>query len=376
MSITSELGDLVAESAENPSTLSGQLSAHGVSRRSFMKYSATLTAMLSLPTALSPKVAAALENVTKPTLVWLNFQDCAGNSEALVRARNPNLGELVLSLLSIEYTEVLMAAAGHQAEEALANAVNRGGHIVVVEGSIPTAENGIYCTVGGKTAIQVLQEATKGAAAVLAIGTCATYGGLPAASPNPTAAVGVSEIIGGVPLINIPGCPANADNITGVVAHYLTFGSLPACDEIGRPLFAYGDRIHDNCPKRGHFDAGQFAETFGDYGHRNGWCLYKLGCKGPSTYSNCPTQQFNEHTNWPIGAGAPCTGCVEPGFWDSMTPIYDRLPDISGFGTSTNADKVGVAAAGVLATALTVHGVAKAVQHSRNAEDHNEEHSE
>ena len=177
----------------------------------------------------------------------------------------------------------------------------------------------------------------------------------------------------GKPVINISGCPANADNITGVIAYYLTFGALPACDEKGRPLFAYGDRIHDNCQRRGHFDAGQFAEEFGDYGHRNGWCLYKLGCKGPSTFSNCPTQQFNGHTSWPIGAGAPCSGCVEPGFWDSMTPIYDRLPDINGFGTSTTADKLGAGAALGLATALTVHGVAKAVQHkNENAEEKSE----
>lgn len=351
---------------ELPETLAGQLAARGIDRRRFLQYSATLTAMLALPEALAPQVAAALAAVDKPTLVWVNFQDCAGNSEALLRARNPDVATVILDLLNVDYQEVIMAAAGHQAEAAKEAAIARGGHIVVVEGSIPLAEDGIYCTIAGKTAIQILDEVTKNAAAVIAVGTCATYGGLPAAKPNPTGAVGVEGLVNGKPVVNIPQCPANADNITGVIAHYLTFKSLPALDGFGRPLFAYGDRIHDNCPKRGHFDAGQFALEFGDEGHRKGWCLYKLGCKGPSTFANCPTQQFNDGTNWPIGAGHPCVGCAEPNFWDTMTPIYDRLPRIAGMNAAVTADRVGAVAAGALATGLVAHGTMKIVQHRKH----------
>jgi len=370
--IRTELGLKMTQpvSDESMATLGAQLGLHGIDRRKFMQYSATITAMLALPPAFAPQVAAALTAVDKPTLVWLNFQDCAGNSEALLRARDPDVATIILDLLSVDYMEVVMTASGHQAEAAKDAAVARGGHIVVVEGSIPLKDDGIYCAIGGKSAVQIIGEATKGAAAVLAIGTCATYGGLPAAKPNPTGAVGVEGLVNGVPVINIPTCPANADNITAVIAHYLTFKTLPPVDDIGRPLFAFGDRIHDNCPRRGHFDAGQFALEFGDEGHREGWCLYKLGCKGPSTFANCPSQQYNGHTNWPIGVGAPCVGCSEPDFWDTMTPIYDRLPRIAGMDASLTADRVGTLAVTALATGLVVHGASKISSHKRAAAGH------
>ena len=351
---------------ELPSNLAGQLAARGIDRRKFLQYSASITALLALPEALAPQVANALASVDRPTLIWLNFQDCAGNSEALLRARHPDVATIILDLLNVDYMEVVMAAAGHEAEAAKDAVIAKGGHIVVVEGSIPLEEDGIYCCIGGKTATQIIDECTKTAAAVLAIGTCATYGGLPAAAPNPTGAVGVAGLVNGKPVVNIPQCPANADNISAVVAHYLTFKALPACDDLGRPLFAYGDRIHDNCPRRGHFDAGQFALMWGDEGHRKGWCLYKLGCKGPSTFANCPTQQFNGGTNWPIGVGHGCVGCSEPDFWDTMTPIYDRLPRIAGMNAAVTADRIGTIAAGALATGLVVHGSLKLVQHRKH----------
>lgn len=366
--IRTELGLTMTHDVSETSmaTLGGQLSLHGIDRRKFLQYTTTLTAMLALPPAFAPQVAAALSAVDKPTLVWLNFQDCAGNSEALLRARDPDVATIILDLLSVDYMEVVMAASGHQAEAAKEAAIAKGGHIVVVEGSIPLNDDGIYCAIAGKSAIQILDEATKNAAAVLAIGTCATFGGLPAARPNPTGAVGVEGLVNGKPVVNIPQCPANADNITGVIAHYLTFKSLPACDDLGRPLFAYGDRIHDNCPRRGHFDAGQFALAWGDEGHRKGWCLYKMGCKGPETFANCPSQQFNGHTNWPIGAGHGCNGCAEPNFWDTMTPFYDRLPRIAGMDAAVTADRVGTIAAGALATGLVVHGSLKIAQHRKH----------
>lgn len=361
---------------ELPHNLAGQLAARGIDRRRFLQYSATVTAMLALPEAMVPQVANALAAVDKPTLVWLNFQDCAGNSEALLRSRNPDVATVILDLLNVDYQEVVMAAAGFQAEASKAAAIKAGGHIVVVEGSIPLNEDGIYCCIGGKSAIDILDECTKDAAAVLAIGTCATYGGLPAARPNPTGAVGVEGLVNGKPVVNIPQCPANADNITAVIAHYLTFKALPACDDLGRPLFAYGDRIHDNCGRRGHFDAGQFALAFGDEGHRKGWCLYKLGCKGPATFANCPTQLFNDGTQWPIGVGHGCVGCAEPDFWDTMTPVYDRLPRIAGMDAATTADRVGTIAAGALATGLVVHGSLKIAQHRKHGINQPEPKSE
>src|SRR6266511_1610846 len=294
---------------------------------------------------------------------------------AFLSYRNPSVAELVLGMLSIDYQETIMAAAGHDAEAALDSTVAKGGHLVVVEGSVPTGDGGVYCTIGGKTAQQRLKEATKGAAAVVNVGTCSSFGGIPAAAPNPTGAVGVPDLVSGVPVLNLPGCPVNADNLTATLAHYLTFGELPAADDLGRPLFAYGERIHDACPRRGHFDAGQFALEWGDEGHRKGWCLYKLGCKGPSTSHNCPSVQWNGSTNWPIGAGHPCVGCSEPFFWDTMTPFYGRLPKLPGLGVETSAERVGLTIVAATAAGFGAHGVGKAIQH-RVARSRDDRHAD
>ena len=340
-----------------------RLAGYGLSRRTFLQYCAGLAVVLALPPRLVPRIARALAATDKPGVVWLEFQDCAGNTESFLRSRNPAVADIILDLLSVDYHETIMAAAGQQAEAAKDATLAKGGYLLVVEGSIPEGAGGVYCTVGGKTAIQQLQDAATHAAAVISVGTCASYGGIPAASPNPTGAVGVQDIVSGVPVINLPGCPANADNITGTLVHYLTFGSLPARDSQGRPLFAYGQRIHDACERRAHFDAGQFALEFDDEGHRNGWCLYRLGCKGPETFHNCPTVQWNDSTNWPIGAGHPCVGCSEPYFWDVYTPIYQHLPRVPGFGVETSADKIGLEIVAGTAALFAAHGVAKAVQH-------------
>jgi hydrogenase small subunit len=348
-----------------PGTLGERLATAGVSRRSLLRWAAGITSVMALPPVLAPEVAHAVETARKPTLVWLEFQDCTGDTESFLRSRSPGVGDLILDMVSVDYHETIMAASGAQAEESLAQALADGGHIVVVEGSVPLGADGAYCVIGGRTAVQRLTEAAKGAVAIVNVGTCSAYGGLPAAAPNPTGAVGVSDVVKGVPIINLPGCPANVDNITATLVHYLTFKQLPATDDKGRPLFAYGDRIHDNCPRRGHFDAGNFALEFGDEGHRKGWCLYKLGCKGPSTWHNCPVQQWNDRTSWPIGVGAPCVGCSEPAFWDTMMPMYDRLPHVSAAGHDLTADKIGLSLVGATFAGATVHGVAKVLQQKR-----------
>jgi hydrogenase small subunit len=344
-------------------SLGEKLEARGITRRTFLAFSAGITATLALPSVFSERIARALEAADKPSLIWLEFQDCAGNTESFLRAHNPGVAEIILDLLSVDYHETIMAAAGHQAESVKDAIVAEGGQIVVVEGSVPTADGGIYCTIAGKTAMQHLEEAAAGAAAIVNVGTCSSFGGIPAASPNPTGARGVPDVVSGVPIINLPGCPMNVDNLVGTVAHYLTFGALPPTDGQGRPLFAYGQRIHDNCERRAHFDAGQFALEWGDEGHRKGWCLYKLGCKGPSTFHNCPSIRWNDGTSWPIGAGHGCVGCSEADFWDTMSPFYERLPKPPGFGVTTNADQIGLAIVGATAIGFGAHGVAKVIQH-------------
>jgi hydrogenase small subunit len=359
-------------------TLGDELGVRGITRRRFLAFCASLTATLALPSVYSERIAHALQTREKPTLIWLEFQDCAGNTESFLRAHEPGVADIVLDILSVDYHETIMAAAGAQAEAAKAASLEAGGHIVVVEGSVPTADGGVYCTIAGRTALQHLEEAAEGAAAIINVGTCSSFGGIPAAAPNPTGARGVGQVIRGVPIINLPGCPMNVDNLLGTVAHFLTFGALPATDEQGRPLFAYGQRIHDNCERRAHFDAGQFALEWGDEGHRKGWCLYKLGCKGPSTFHNCPSQRWNTGTNWPIGAGHGCVGCSEANFWDTMTPFYGRLPAPPGFNVNTTVDRIGLGIVGATAVGFAAHGVAKIVQNKRapREEDTEVEHTE
>ena len=348
------------------SWLRTELLRHGVSRREFMAFCTSMAATLSLPTAVAAQIARAVAKTDKPVLVWLEFQDCAGNSESFLRASRPSAADIILDALSIDYHETIMAAAGTQAEENLARVVKErpGQYIAVVEGSIPTGANGAYCTIGGRSALDIAREVCGGAAATIAIGTCAAFGGLPAAAPNPTGALSVADAVPGIKtLINVPACPANAENLTALLVHYLTFKRWPSLDHLRRPLFAYGKSIHDNCERRAHYDAGQYVEAWGDEGHRAGYCLYKMGCKGPVTFQNCPNVRWNDGTNWPIGCGHPCIGCAEPAFWDRMTPFYQHLTGIPGFGVQSSVDRIGAAAVVGVGAAFAAHGLIQIVRH-------------
>lgn len=329
-------------------------------RREYLAFCGKMAALLGLSSSMVPRIAAAIESNQKTRrapVVWLEFQDCAGNTESFTRASAPSVGEALLGAISLDYHEVLMAAAGHQAEEARRQTLeaHKGELLVVVEGSIPLGADGAYCTVAGRSAEDILLEMQDYAKAFVAVGTCATFGGLPKASPNPTGAVAVEDLVRKKPVINLPGCPANPDTIMALLVHYLTFDRLPELDHEKRPTFAYGKRIHDTCERRAHYDAGQFALGFDDFGANSGWCLYYLGCKGPETYNVCASWKWNEGADWPVGAGHPCIGCSERDFWDRFTPFYGRLPRVRGFGIEATADQVGVAAMGAAAAGAVGH---------------------
>ncbi len=312
------------------SNLEQNLGRRGISRREFLKFCTVMAGTLALKSTYVPQIARALESPKRTPVVWLEFQDCAGCTESFLRASRPTAAEAVLDVLSVDYHETIMAAAGHLAEEAKAQTLEAGGYLLVVEGSIPVADGGIYCTIGGRTAMDLLEEAAAGALAVVAVGNCAAFGGLAKADPNPTEAKSVMELVTDKPVLNLPGCPLNVVNLTATVVHFLTFNELPEMDALHRPLFAHGARIHDNCERRGHFDAGEFVQAWGDEGHRLGWCLYQMGCKGPVTHYNCPTVRWNDGTSWPVGSGHGCVGCAEPDFWDfgtyNTTEIFDVVP--------------------------------------------------
>ncbi len=339
-------------------TLGEHLRTRGVSRRDFLEFCGSMCAVLGLSNSLLPRVAQQLQSMRRPTVIWLQLQECTGCVESVLRTAEPTIGDLVLDLVSLDYQHTLMAGAGKAVEKALADsmAANKGKYVLVVTGSVPLNDNGIYCTIGGRTAKEIVEEAGRDAAAVIAVGACAHWGSVQAARPNPTGAVGINKVITDKPVVNIAGCPPIGDVVTATIVHFLTFGRLPAMDSEGRPLFAYGKRIHDQCPRRAHFDAGQYVEVFDDEAARKGWCLYKVGCKGPATFSPCPIFLWNTRTSWPIGAGHPCIGCTEPFFWDTMTPFYGRLPNVAGFGIESKVDVIGAslaigATAGVIAHA-------------------------
>lgn len=350
----------------------------GITRRRFLGFCAAMAATLALPDRYIPRIAAVLETVRRPALVWLEFQDCAGNTESFLRASKPTVAEIALDVLSVNYHETIMAPAGRAAEKSLMDTVRneKGKYLVVVEGSIPTKDGGVYCTIGGRTALDIAREVCGNGLATIAVGACAWDGGWPAAAPNPTGAVGVQVAVPGIRLINLPGCPMNVQNLTAVVVHYLTFGELPVTDPQGRPLFAYSARIHDNCERRGHYDAGRFVEEWGDEGHRKGWCLYKMGCKGPQTNMNCPAIGWNDGTSWPVAAGHGCIGCAAPRFWDAMSPFYRRLPQVPGFSVETTADQIGLGLAVATAAAFAAHGAASAIRKRAGAQKEKVEEEE
>ena len=325
--------------ADRP-VLADALKAHGVSRRGFLKYCASLTSLMALSPVMAPRVAQALESAARPSVIWLSFQECTGCTESITRSHAPTIEDLIFNTVSLDYHHTLQAASGHAAEEARTRAMeeNYGKYLVVVDGSIPLGNPGYSC-IAGISNLDMLKETAAGAAAIVAVGTCAAYGGIPHADPNPTGAVAVSEIIKDKPIINVPGCPPIPVVITGVLAHFLVFGQLPELDGLGRPMAFFGHNIHDRCYRRPFYEQGKFAETFDDEGARQGWCLYKLGCKGPVTYNACATAKWNQGTSFPIQSGHGCLGCSQPDFWD-QGGFYHAL----SAGTSTSGVGLGVAA--------------------------------
>jgi hydrogenase small subunit len=289
----------------------------GVNRRDFLKLCTALAATMGLTPGAAAEMANAVTSPQRPPVIWIGAQECTGCTESLLRATHPTIENLLLNVISMEYHEVLSAAFGEQAEENKHRAIEqyKGKYVLVVDGSIPVKDGGIYCMVAGKPIVEHIRDAAEHAAAVIAIGSCAAWGGVPASGANPTGAVSLQDVLPGKTVINIPGCPPNPHNFLATVAHIITYQRAPALDDKNRPQFAYARLIHENCERRPHFDAGRFAKQFGDEGHRQGWCLYHLGCKDPETYGNCPTLEFCDIGGgiWPVGIGHPCYGCNEKG---------------------------------------------------------------
>jgi hydrogenase small subunit len=329
------------------------MKAKGYSRREFMYFCGVAAACAGLQASGIAQVVETFEKAPRPPVVWLHFQECTCCSESFIRSSHPIVADIIFDTLSLDYTETLLAASGKQAEKCRDDAIknNQGKYILLVEGSIPMSGDGAYCMIGGKSAEQILKEAADGAAAIIAWGSCASHGCIQSAKPNPTSATPIHKVIN-KPVINVPGCPPIAEVMTAVVTHILLFGKIPELDSQGRPKEFFSRRVHDTCYRRPYYDAGLFVEAWDDDAARKGYCLYKMGCRGPVTYNACSVTKWNGNLSYPIQSGHGCIGCSESGFWDNG-PFYSQLETFPGFGIEATADKVGMAA-----TVATLGGVA------------------
>ncbi len=342
----------------------------GISRRSFLKFCSLTAASLGLGAGGAEAIAQAMQTKTRTPVIWLHGLECTCCTESFIRSAHPLAKDVVLSMISLDYDDTLMAAAGHQAEAVLEETIKKykGNYILAVEGNPPLADDGIYCIPGGRPFVEKLRHVAKDAMAIVSWGSCASWGCVQAAKPNPTQATPIHKVITDKPIIKVPGCPPIAEVMTGVVTYILTFGKLPELDAQGRPKMFYSQRIHDKCYRRPHFDAGQFVEKFDDAGARMGYCLYKVGCKGPTTYNACSALRWNEGLSFPIQSGHPCIGCSEDAFWDKGS-FYDHLTTIKvpGIdGVEGTADQIGLTALAVAGAAVVAHAAVSAIKQSRS----------
>ena len=332
------------------------LHQHGVDRRAFLQFCTAMAATMGLEATMLPRIVSAMETKPRIPVLWLHGLECTCCSESFIRSSHPITQDVIFNMLSLDYDETLQAAAGEQCEEIRKKIMTdyKGRYILAVEGNAPTKDGGVYCTIGGRTFLDILKETAEDAHAIVAWGSCASNGCVQNAHPNPTGAEPVKKIISNKPIINVPGCPPIAEVMTGVLTYILTFDQLPELDRNGRPKMFYGQRIHDKCYRRAFFDAGQFVEAWDDEGSHKGWCLYKMGCRGPSTYNSCSTVKWNNGVSFPIGSGHPCIGCSEENFWDNG-PFYHRLSSIPVPGIDSTPDAVGKTLVGLAGIGVAAH---------------------
>jgi hydrogenase small subunit len=342
----------------------------GYSRRDFLQFCSWIAAATGIQSTGLARVVKALDTKPRPPVVWFHFQECTCCSESFIRSSHPIVADVILDKISLDYTETLQAAAGKQAEAALHDTMKKykGEYLMLVEGAVPTEEGGIYCCIAGRSAMEILNEAAQGAKAIVAWGSCASNGCIQAAKPNPTGATPIHKLVSGVPVINVPGCPPIAEVMAGTIVYLLAFERIPELDGLGRPKAFYSRRVHDTCYRRPNYDAGLFVESFDDENARRGYCLYKMGCRGPVTYNSCGVIRWNNGVSYPIQSGHGCIGCSEASFWDNG-PFYQHLASFPGFGIETTADTVGVVVGTATAVGIAAHAIVTNIRKRRVIEE-------
>lgn len=315
-----------------------------LNRRDFVKICTGTVAGFGVSQMFHPAVRDALADTLtgeRPAVLWLQGQGCTGCSVTLLNNVNPNIADILLKVISLEFHPTVMGCEGEQAIEHLRKVAEarKGKFFVVVEGAIPVGADGKYCIIGEAghkeiSMVDMVKELAPNAAAVLAIGTCAAFGGIPAAKGSETGAMGVADFLKkegiATPVVNISGCPPQPDWIVGTLV--LALGLIKemglqaglaevvkVLDKEGRPTPFYGQNVHNNCPYLKDFDNDKFCATF----TQKDGCRYDLGCKGPSANCDSFKRHWNGGVNWCI-ANATCIGCTESDFPDGKSPFYSN----------------------------------------------------
>lgn len=354
-----------------------KLESRGVSRRDFVKFCGATATMLGLSSSIIPTIASAVEEASASGLypaIWTHGGACTGCSESIAQATYPNVAEIVLDILSLQAQETIQMATGEAVEVQTEKCIeaNKGKYILICEGTVMTGLDGNTLRIAGKPYTEHLKHYAENAAAVIAVGACAVDGGWVVAHPNPAKGMGTSDFLKSVgvktPVVNLPGCPVNPEEVVAVVIQALLTGKdindglgklVASLDKHGRPTYLYGSTIHDNCPRRGHFENGEFVYEFGSEEEGKGYCLYALGCKGPQTYRRCPMIGWNNHSSWCVESGGPCIGCANWNWVDTNAPFRGRTrrvgQGVMGVGGIEPASAAAVVGAAV-AVGLTAHG--------------------
>ena len=365
------------------------LEARGVTRRSFLAFCGTIAASIGVAGITDVQVAEAIENnlIGKgegdlTPVIWMELGSCTGCTESFAQSDDPDPATLLLEYIALNYSETLGAGAGYSLEESREQTIEKakGKYILVIEGAVMTGNEGYALTVGddgnGKpTPVCTdgegpLFEAASNAAAIIAAGSCAVDGGFVAGYPNPMGAEGMTQYCNrngiATPIVNVPSCPVNPARMVAVIVQYLLMGAdsvIEGLNSFGMPSAFYDQTIHDNCPRRGHFENGEFVYKFGSKEESLGYCLYPLGCKGPQTKSNCAQVRWNRRVSWCIDSGSPCIGCSQAdprvttrNWYDTNTPFLGRLKRVRLGSLRFSVTPVALGITGIVAVALVIHG--------------------
>ncbi|WP_418791229.1 hydrogenase small subunit [Phosphitispora sp. TUW77] len=329
------------------------------SRREFIKLCTASVAALGISQVWVPEIGEAYQNAAQgsPPVLWIQGSACNGCSSSLINTVHPNIKEVLNEIINLSFHPGISTETISPLPDYFLNTAkqNKNKFILVVEGAIPTADHGNYHIIGQNskgeqvTLAGLLEKIGELAETIVAVGSCASFGGISAAEPNDAECVGLEKLIGVSKVINIPGCPPHPDWIVGTLAHLLLFGR-PELDDYGRPKVFFEGLIHNNCPRRQYFDNSIFASKFGEEG-----CLLQIGCKGPLSHGDCPTRLWNGASSWCVNTNAPCIGCTDPSFPELTMPFYKRMPEIQGPGITSTADAIGLGVGAVTAAGLAVH---------------------